>query len=50
MINRGKVIKAMIDYYGTNLRRINHFLKVFSFAKKCLTSRIKNDILMVLYD
>ena len=33
MINSGKVIEAMIDYYGTDLRRINHFLKVFSFAK-----------------
>lgn len=29
----GKVIEAMIEYYGTDLRRINHFLKVFSFAK-----------------
>lgn len=33
MMNSGKVIEAMIDYYGTDLRRINHFLKVFSFAK-----------------
>lgn len=29
----GKVIDAMIDYYGTDIRRINHFLKVFAFAK-----------------
>ena len=33
MNNTGKVIEAMIEYYGTDLRRINHFLKVFSFAK-----------------
>lgn len=29
----GKVISAMIEYFGTDVRRINHFLKVFSFAK-----------------
>ncbi|HCI59289.1 MAG TPA: phosphohydrolase [Ruminococcus sp.] len=33
MKNTGKVIEAMIEYYGTDLRRINHFLKVFSFTK-----------------
>ena len=33
MNNTGKVIETMIEYYGTDLRRINHFLKVFSFAK-----------------
>ncbi len=33
MIKTGKVIEAMIEYYGSDLRRINHFLKVFSFAK-----------------
>lgn len=33
MKNTGKVIEAMIEYYGKDLRRINHFLKVFSFAK-----------------
>lgn len=33
MKNTSKVIEAMIEYYGTDLRRINHFLKVFSFAK-----------------
>ena len=33
MKKMGKVIEAMIEYYGTDLRRINHFLKVFSFAK-----------------
>ena len=33
MKNTGKVIEAMIEYFGTDLRRINHFLKVFSFAK-----------------
>lgn len=29
----GKVIEAMTYYYGTDTRRINHFLKVFAFAK-----------------
>lgn len=33
MTDATRVIEAMIDYYGTDLRRINHFLKVFSFAK-----------------
>lgn len=33
MKNTGNVIEAMIDYYGKDLKRINHFLKVFSFAK-----------------
>ena len=33
MKNTRKVIEAMIEYFGTDLRRINHFLKVFSFAK-----------------
>lgn len=33
MIKTGKVIEAMIEYYGSDLKRINHFLKVFSFAK-----------------
>ncbi len=29
----GDVITAMIDYYQGDARRINHFLKVFAFAK-----------------
>ncbi len=33
MKRTGKVINAMIEYFGTDVRRINHFLKVFSFAK-----------------
>lgn len=33
MANTGKVINAMIEYFGMDVRRINHFLKVFAFAK-----------------
>ena len=33
MKSSGKVIEAMIEYYGKDTRRINHFLKVFSLAK-----------------
>lgn len=33
MAETGRIIEAMIEYYGTDIRRINHFLKVFSFAK-----------------
>src|SRR5574344_1295351 len=29
----GQVIKAMIAYYAGDVRRINHFLKVYGFAK-----------------
>ncbi|KAB1437804.1 HD domain-containing protein [Candidatus Galacturonibacter soehngenii] len=29
----GEVINAMISYYSGDVRRINHFLKVYSFAK-----------------
>jgi hypothetical protein len=29
----GKVIEAMIDYFENDVRRINHFMKVFAFAK-----------------
>ncbi|MHB8131393.1 MAG: HD domain-containing protein [Mobilitalea sp.] len=29
----GSVIKAMIEYYSGDVRRINHFLKVYGFAK-----------------
>ena len=28
-----RVIEAMVDYYGNDVRRINHFMKVFAFAK-----------------
>jgi len=33
MGNTGRVISAMIDYYAGDARRINHFLKVYGFAK-----------------
>ena len=33
MAEIGKVIEAMVDYYGSDVRRINHFMKVFAFAK-----------------
>jgi HD superfamily phosphodiesterase len=33
MQNVGNVINAMVEYYGTDVRRINHFMKVFAFAK-----------------
>lgn len=29
----GEIIHAMISYYSGDVRRINHFLKVYSFAK-----------------
>ena len=29
----GQIINAMIAYYAGDVRRINHFLKVYSFAK-----------------
>ncbi len=28
-----RVITAMVDYYGNDVRRINHFMKVYAFAK-----------------
>ncbi len=34
MRNIGNVIEAMIEYYGTDARRIQHFLKVYAFAKE----------------
>lgn len=33
MINTGRLIEAMTEYFGTDLKRINHFLKVFALAK-----------------
>jgi HD superfamily phosphodiesterase len=33
MDNVGKVTDAMIQYYAGDVRRINHFLKVYGFAK-----------------
>ncbi|MFZ3131993.1 MAG: HD domain-containing protein [Desulfosporosinus sp.] len=33
MSNIGQVMSAMIDYYTGDVRRINHFLKVYSLAK-----------------
>lgn len=29
----GNVIQAMIEYYSGDIRRINHFMKVYGFAK-----------------
>lgn len=33
MKSTGQVINAMIDYYAGDPRRVNHFLKVYGFAK-----------------
>lgn len=33
MINIGLITSAMIEYYRGDVRRINHFLKVYGFAK-----------------
>lgn len=33
MRNTGSVIEAMIDYYAKDARRIQHFLKVYAYAK-----------------
>lgn len=33
MAEIGKVIEKMTAYYGNDVRRINHFMKVFAFAK-----------------
>ncbi len=33
MRNIGTLMDAMIEYYGTDVRRIQHFLKVYAFAK-----------------
>ena len=33
MISSGRVAAAMIDYYRNDCLRVNHFLKVFGFAK-----------------
>lgn len=32
-MNIGKLIEMMIEYFGSDTRRINHFLKVFALAK-----------------
>lgn len=29
----GNVIQAMINYYAGDIKRINHFIKVYGFAK-----------------
>jgi len=34
----GMVIRAMIEYFGSDIRRISHFLKVFGFAKSIADS------------
>ena len=33
MVSIGQVINAMIEYYAGDVRRVNHFLKVYGFAK-----------------
>ena len=33
MVNKSNLINEMIKYYKGDVKRINHFLKVFSFAK-----------------
>ncbi len=33
MITSEKLIRAMIEYYAGDIKRINHFLKVYAFAK-----------------
>ncbi len=33
MVNTSYVISAMINYYAGDAKRINHFIKVFGFAK-----------------
>ena len=32
-MNTGLIIKKAIDYFGNDTKRINHFMKVYSFAK-----------------
>ncbi|MDD2969662.1 MAG: HD domain-containing protein [Lachnospiraceae bacterium] len=33
MVKMGDIVAAMIEYYSNDVRRVNHFLKVYSFAK-----------------
>ncbi len=33
MSDTARVLNAMLDYYAGDIRRVNHFLKVFGFAK-----------------
>ena len=33
MSDTGRVLNAMLDYYAGDVRRVNHFLKVYGFAK-----------------
>jgi len=37
------VMRAMIDYFGHDVRRINHALKVFSFASLLAEEELVND-------
>ena len=32
-MNSGKVLEAMTQYFGNDVKRVNHFIKVFGFAK-----------------
>jgi hypothetical protein len=53
----GQVIDAMVEYYAGDVRRINHFLKVYGFAKaigdwKCWTKarrkQLRSQLTMIL--
>ena len=33
MSQKGEIISAMITYFSNDIKRVNHFLKVYSFAK-----------------
>lgn len=49
MINKSKVIDAMIQYYAGDPRRIQHFLKVHSFAKTIgELEQLSEDLLYIL--
>lgn len=46
MINITKIMSEMIDYYQGDARRINHFLKVYTYAKLIGTKEIKEELSM----
>lgn len=33
MLNPQEVLNAMVEYFGSDIKRINHFIKVYSFAR-----------------
>lgn len=49
MIEAGKVTEAMISYFKGDVKRINHFLKVYGFAK-CIgeCENLPEDIMYIL--